>query len=76
MHPRAPCNRCPQHSRADPVITVELSDEQARAFAQFLKRVGHRDYISLAVDDEEAYLMLDAGEVIRRELRQAGYMPR
>lgn len=63
-------------SQPDPTITVELSTRQAWAFAQFLKRVGQRDYRALAIDDEEAYLMLDAGEAIRSELRQAGYAPR
>ena len=59
-----------------PVITVILSTQQAWAFAQFLKRVGLDDYRSLAVDVGEAYLMLDAGEIIRGELRRAGYAPR
>ncbi len=59
-----------------PVITVILSTQQAWAFAQFLKRVGLDDYRALAVDANEAYLMLDAGEAIRQELRQAGYAPR
>ena len=59
-----------------PVITVILSTQQAWAYAQFLKRVGLDDYKALAVDLEQAYLMLDAGEAIRYELRQAGYAPR
>jgi hypothetical protein len=59
-----------------PVITVILSTQQAWAFAQFLKRVGLDDYRALATDVDEAYLMLDAGEAIRTELRLAGYAPR
>ena len=59
-----------------PVITVILSTHQAWAYAQFLKRVGLGDYKALAADLDEAYLMLDAGEAIRHELRQAGYAPR
>ena len=31
---------------------------------------------ALAVDQEEAYTMLAAGEAIREELRRAGYAPR
>ncbi len=59
-----------------PTITVILSTQQAWAFAQFLKRVGLRDYRALAVDQDEAYLMLEAGEAIRADLRAAGYAPR
>lgn len=57
-------------------ITVTLSDAQAEAFAQFLKRVGLDDYTALAINRQEAYTMLAAGEAIREELRQAGYAPR
>lgn len=59
-----------------PVITVILSTQQAWAYAQFLKRVGLDDYKALAVDLEEAYTMLSAGEAIREELRRVGYAPR
>ena len=59
-----------------PVLTVSLSTDQAWAFAQFLKRVGLDDYRALAVDLEEAWLMREAGEAIRCELRQAGCDPR
>jgi hypothetical protein len=57
-------------------ITVTLSDEQAEAFAQFLKRVGFSDYRSLAVDDAETYAMRSAGEAIRKGLDEQGYSPR
>jgi hypothetical protein len=59
-----------------PAITVILSASQAWAYAQFLKRVGLEDYKALAIDADEAYLMLDAGEAIRDELRSVGYAPR
>jgi hypothetical protein len=59
-----------------PVITVILPAEQAWAFAQFLKRVGLHDYRALAADLDEAWLMREAGEAIRCELRQAGCDPR
>ena len=65
-----------QSLQRTPVITVTLSASQAWAFAQFLKRVGVDDYRALAVDADEAYLMLDAGEAIRDELRSVGYAPR
>jgi len=57
-------------------ITVTLSETQAEAFAQFLKRVGLSDFAALAVNQVEAYRMLSAGEVIRQELAHAGYAPR
>lgn len=59
-----------------PVITVILSTHQAWAYAQFLKRVGLDDYKALAVNLEEAYLMLEAGQAVREELTRAGYAPR
>lgn len=62
--------------QTNPTITVNLSDAQAEAFAQFLKRVGLSDYAPLAVNQEEAYAMLSAGEAIRQELAHAGYAPR
>jgi hypothetical protein len=40
-------------------LTVEISEEQARVFAQFFKRAGFSDYRALASHDDEAYLMLD-----------------
>ena len=57
-------------------ITVTLTNAQAWAFAEFLKRVSLADYAALAVDQEEAYRMLSAGEAIRQELANAGYAPR
>ena len=57
-------------------IELELSEEQAEALAQFLKRVGFSDYRSLAQDEGEAYAMLYAGERVRAALAEAGYAPR
>lgn len=57
-------------------VEVEMTEEQAAAFAQFLKRVGVSDYRNLSVDDDEAYTMQEAGEKIRRALGEAGYTPR
>ena len=59
-----------------PSIMIELTDAQAWAFAQFLKRVGRSDYRGLAVDQDEAAAMLCAGEVIRKALADAGWSPR
>lgn len=57
-------------------ITAELTDAEAWAFAQFLKRAGWSDYKANAVDDDEARVMLEAGEKLRRALGEAGYAPR
>lgn len=57
-------------------IQVELSDDQAWAFAEFLKRVGYGDYRPLAVDESEAYDMIYAGGKVRAALAEQGYAPR
>lgn len=57
-------------------ITVELSEAEAMAYAQFLKRVGWRDYRENAVNDDETYLMRDAGYKIQGALIEQGYAPR
>jgi hypothetical protein len=62
---------------AKPVrILIELSDAQAWAFAQFLKRSTFDDYRGRAVDKDEAYAMIAACEAIRKALAEAGYAPR
>lgn len=48
-------------------ITVELTDAESMALAQFLKRVGWLDYRQLAIDDQEA---------VRKVLSEVGYAPR
>lgn len=58
------------------IIEVELPDDLALALAQFLKRVGYNDYLELAVDKQEAYEMVDAGEKVRAALADKGYAPR
>ena len=57
-------------------IEVELNDAQAWALAQFVKRVGLSDYRALAIDQDEAYEMVDAGERVRRALAEKGRAPR
>ena len=57
-------------------LGLDLTPAEALALAQFLKRVGVDDYRRLAVDREEAWLMLDAGERVRAALAAAGYAPR
>jgi hypothetical protein len=57
-------------------IAIELSDAQAWAFAQFLKRALLDDYRARAANQDEACEMRAAAEAIRRALAQAGYAPR
>lgn len=57
-------------------IVIELSDAQAWAFAQLLKRSTLDDYRSHAVNQDEAYVMSAAGEAIRQALAEVGYAPR
>ena len=57
-------------------LMIELTDEEAWAFAQFLKRVAVADYRRLAVDLNEACTMDEAGEAIRRALAEHGHAPR
>ena len=57
-------------------ITLDLAPHEALALAQFLKRVGLDDYRRLAVDVDEAWDMLSAGERLRAALAAAGYAPR
>lgn len=56
-------------------ITVAFTDAQAWELAQFLKRVSFREYRNNATCDDEAYLMRDAGEIIRSALAEKGYAP-
>ena len=55
---------------------VELTEVQAWAFAQLLKRVATDDYRRLAKNDDEAYAMRDAGDALRTALAAHGYAPR
>jgi hypothetical protein len=57
-------------------ITVELTIFEARAYSQFLKRVGHSDYENKAEGVNDAYNMLFAGDCIREALAKAGFNPR
>ena len=55
---------------------LELTDDQAYALAQFVKRVGWQEWRQNAADDAEAYLMRDAFDQLARALADGGYAPR
>lgn len=57
-------------------LEVELAEQEADDYAQFLKRVGFQEYRQNAVDDAEAYRMLDVGEKVRKILAEHGFAPR
>ncbi len=56
-------------------ITVELPFDQASAFAQFFKRVGHSDYRPFGQDVDEPYEMRYAAVKLRDALIVAGVAP-
>ena len=60
----------------DLTITVTLTQNQAWEFAQFLKRARLTDYLALSEGERKARYMFDAGELILKELAEAGYAPR
>ena len=57
-------------------ISIKLSDDQAWAFAEFLKRVLPEDFERRAGDKTEANHMWDAGLEIQRALADKGFSPR
>lgn len=56
-------------------FNVFMSSEQALAFAQFLKRAEHDDFEACAISERETQNMLQAGDAIRKALKQVGYAP-
>jgi hypothetical protein len=58
------------------VLVLSLTDSQAMALAQFVKRVGWSEFRSNAVGDDEAYVIRDAFDALRLELCVHGYSPR
>ena len=57
-------------------ITVELSNDQALALAQLIKRIPLSDLRSNAQDEEEAYVMQGALQQVRKALSEQGFNPR
>ena len=58
------------------IVTVELDAEQAWALAQLVKRIGWADCRSLAEDQAQTRLMIEATERVRAALAAMGYAPR
>jgi hypothetical protein len=57
-------------------IKIEMTEQEADDYAQFLKRVRFDQYRENAQTDTEAYGMQVAGEKIRVALAETGFAPR
>lgn len=58
------------------VIDVELTEQQAEDLAQLIKRLSFADVRGCAVDEDEAYRMIEALGRVREALDRHGYNPR
>lgn len=63
-------------SAATITISVDISEVEALALAQLLKRMGWQEWRGNAVDDDEAYLMRSACGRLQEGLAQVGFSPR
>jgi hypothetical protein len=57
-------------------VTVEMTEVEAWALAQLLKRITFDHVRANAMDNDDAYLMLQACEKVRSGLSKIGYSPR
>lgn len=57
-------------------LSLDLDETQALALAQFVKRIGWSEIRQNAVDDNEAYLMRDALDMLSKSLAGEGFAPR
>ena len=57
-------------------LSPELTEQEAMALAQFVKRAGFSDAMANASGEEEAYLMLSAFSKVRDDLAAKGFSPR
>lgn len=60
----------------DVEVKIFMTDAEAMALAQFMKRVGFSEWRANAVDDDEAYMMRDACDRVASALAESGYSPR
>ena len=57
-------------------VTTELTDSQAMALAQFVKRLTWSEMRACAVDDDETWVMKDAIQALQKSLADVGFSPR
>ncbi|HBO4228117.1 TPA: hypothetical protein L4T98_006752 [Pseudomonas aeruginosa] len=62
--------------QTDLPLNLIITPAAAEALAQLVKRIGWSDARSLAVNDDEAYAMMDGIAALQRALAEAGYAPR
>ena len=55
---------------------IELTEAQAQALAQLVKRIGWKELRDNSVDEDESYLMRDGVVALQRGLADAGFAPR
>lgn len=63
-------------TQADLPLHLITTPQAAEALAQLVKRLGWSDARALAVNDDEAYAMMDGVAALQRALAEAGYNPR
>ncbi|STU33178.1 Uncharacterised protein [Klebsiella pneumoniae] len=57
-------------------VTTELTDSQAMALAQFVKRLTWSEMRACSVDDDEIWVMKDAIQALQKSLADSGFSPR
>ena len=57
-------------------LSVSLTEVEALALAQLMKRIGLHEWRNNSVDEDEAREMRDACERLRASLADAGFAPR
>lgn len=57
-------------------VTTELTESQAMALAQFVKRLSWSEMGACAVDDDETWVIKDAISALQKSLADVGYNPR
>ncbi|WP_211130649.1 DUF7706 family protein [Serratia surfactantfaciens] len=57
-------------------VTTELTQSQALALAQFVKRLTWSEIQACAVDEDETYEMRDAVNLLQKSLAEADFSPR
>lgn len=61
---------------ASVTVTLELSDREAYALAQFVKRLSWSGMRECAASQDETYAIRDGIDHLQRALRDVGYAPR
>ncbi|KAB0670596.1 hypothetical protein F6V30_07945 [Oryzomonas sagensis] len=57
-------------------FSVDMTEQEAWALAQFIKRSRWQQYRDNAVDEEDAYNMMDALSAVRDALAKIKFSPR